>query len=92
MELIIKGREREARVAREGRSIKNPTCPHTIVQALPPPDTPSMTTQSQCHKNSGDHGTLWAKNFQGLEEITCLGLKIERKNTNQCSSALRMEY
>ena len=43
-----KGGEREARVAREGRSVKNPACPHTIVQALPPPDTPSMTTQSQC--------------------------------------------
>ena len=39
-----KGGEHEARVAREGRSVKNPACPHTIVQALPPLDTPSMTT------------------------------------------------
>ena len=32
----------------KGGSAKNPTCPHTIVQPLPPPDTPSMTHQSQC--------------------------------------------
>ena len=47
-----KGGEREARVAREGRSVKNSTCLHTIVQALPPPDTPSKTTQSQCQKKT----------------------------------------
>ena len=23
-----------------GLAVKNPACPHTIVQALPPPDTP----------------------------------------------------
>ena len=32
--------EREARVACVGRFAKNPACRHTIVQALPPPDTP----------------------------------------------------
>ena len=80
------------RVAREGRSVKNPACPHTIVQALPLPEERSMTTQSQCQENSGDHGALWAKYFQGLGEITSLGLKIEKKNTNQRLSALRMEY
>ena len=26
------------------------------------------------------------------EEVTSLGLKIDRKNTNQCLSALGMEY
>ena len=36
------------------------------------------------------------KNFQGLvfipnTEITALGFKIERKNTNQCLGDLRME-
>ena len=36
--------ESEASAKRElrarGAALKNPACPHTIVQALPPPDTP----------------------------------------------------
>ena len=75
-----------------GGALKIPPVRILLFKLFRPPDTPSMTTQSQCHKNSGDHGALWAQNFQGLGEITCLGLKIERKNTNQCSSALRKEY
>ena len=49
--------KRELRTRRG--ALKNPVCMHTIVQALLPPDTPSMTSQSQCSKNSGDHGTRY---------------------------------
>ena len=42
------------------------------------------------------HGIV-GQNFEGLllipnGEITSLGLKIDRKSTNKCLSALRMEY
>ena len=45
---------------------------------------------------AADHGGLWAKLPRSCShplngEITSLGLKVERKNTNQCLSALIME-
>ena len=44
-------RESEASAKREfrawGGSLKNPACPHTTVQAVPPSDTPQITSQSQ---------------------------------------------
>ena len=45
-------------------------------------------------KCAGSHGALWAKckTFHSqLGEITVLGLKIERKNVNQCVGGRRMK-
>ena len=45
-----KGGEREARVAREERSVKTPACPHTIVQALPPQTHPQWPPNHSVRK------------------------------------------
>ena len=94
-------RARSASRARGEEREKNNACTHTIVQAVLPPDTPLMTSQSQRWKNSGARKVhvIMARCGPNLQcfhsengEITSLGLKMERKNTNQCLGGLRMEY
>ena len=87
--------EREARVACVGRFAKKSRLSAYHCSSAPRHtlnDQPITVLEKQWWSRRVVGQIFHVKLSRSNGEITSLGLKIERKNTNQCLSALKMEY